>query len=264
MTAADANVARLHRCLVEALRARGPDALDRAVTVAEIYQDLIPYRLVRSKLNLELNADYEHALLRLLAGEGRYVRLEPASAREQLRRELELPDPHVGLYRNFAACDVWVSPLGGGAAAAVAAPPPAATQGASPPPAVAQGASTPPAAAPAARTPAAASAPPAPAAAAKPVAQPPTPTRDAAVSRTPAGPQAPRTGPAAAPAGHVRPRECAFCGGALPARADIHYCPFCGKDQRQRPCARCGAALERDWRFCIACGAPAQPPAAPA
>lgn len=102
-------VARLHLALVQALRNRGPDALDRPVTVAEIYQDLIPYRVARAVAGVELNADYEHALLRLFAGEGGRVRLEPATAREELLRELNSPNPNVSLYRKFAACDAWIT-----------------------------------------------------------------------------------------------------------------------------------------------------------
>lgn len=105
----DDTVKRLHRCLVDALRARGDSALDRPVTVAEIYQDLVPYRTVRTAIGVELNADYEHALLKLLAGVGDLVRIEPSSVRDDLRKELESPDPYVGVYRNFAACDVWIS-----------------------------------------------------------------------------------------------------------------------------------------------------------
>jgi hypothetical protein len=101
-------VDRLHRCLVEAIVQTRPDGLNRPVTVAEIYQDLAPYRTVRSMLQVELNADYEHALLRLLAGENGYTRLEPEDAQEELRRELRSPDPNLGLFRKFAACDVWV------------------------------------------------------------------------------------------------------------------------------------------------------------
>lgn len=105
----DTVVARLHRALVEALWARGPDALERPVTVAEIYQDLIPYRAVRGLAGVEMNADYEHALFRLLAGENGHIRLEPAAAQEELRRELQSPNPNVTLYRKFAACDAWVA-----------------------------------------------------------------------------------------------------------------------------------------------------------
>lgn len=119
----DAVVARLHRCLLEAMQDRGSDQLDRPVTVAEIYQDLVPYRNTRASIGVELNADYEHALLRLLSGEGGYVRLEPAAAREELQLELKAPNPYVGLYRKFAACDVWVTREAG-----IGAPEPAPVQ----------------------------------------------------------------------------------------------------------------------------------------
>ncbi len=99
-------VARLHNALVDALRQRST-RLDQPVTVAEIYQDLIPYRTVRS-FGFALNADYEYALLQLLAGEGRLARIEPAEVREELRLELLSPNPNVGMFRQYAACDVFV------------------------------------------------------------------------------------------------------------------------------------------------------------
>lgn len=104
----DAVVNRLYRCLVDSLQERGSDWAERSITVAEIYQELAPYRAVREKLGVEQNADYEHALIRLLSGEGEFVRLEPPTARDELRKELASPDPYMGIYRKFAACDVWV------------------------------------------------------------------------------------------------------------------------------------------------------------
>ena len=102
-------VERLHQALVDALIQGRPHALDQPVTVAEIYQDLVPYRNVRSDLGFALNADYEHALMHLLAGEEGLARIEPVEAREQLRLELESQNPDVGLFREFAACDVFVT-----------------------------------------------------------------------------------------------------------------------------------------------------------
>ena len=64
----------IHETLADALRRR-PQAFDAPVTVAEIYQDLVPYRAVRSALGFDMNADYEHTLLRLLAGEEDLARL---------------------------------------------------------------------------------------------------------------------------------------------------------------------------------------------
>ena len=101
-------VAQLHRTLVDALRRARPDALNRPITVAEIYQDILPYRDAREAVGFEINADYEHTLLRLLAGEGDLARIEPREVRDKLRMELESPNPDVGLFRSYAACDVWV------------------------------------------------------------------------------------------------------------------------------------------------------------
>jgi len=105
-------VVRMHAALATALRSGRPDPFGAPVTVAEIYQDLVPYRTVRTHLGFDMNADYEHTLLRLLAGEADLARLDPPEAREELRTELETPNPNVGLFRKFAACDVWVVPGG--------------------------------------------------------------------------------------------------------------------------------------------------------
>jgi hypothetical protein len=103
-----ATVARLYERLTEALQRTRRDPFNVPVTVAEIYRELVPYRLVRTEIGFDMNADYEHALLRLLAGEGEWVRLEPTQAAEEIRRELHGTNPNLGLYRNYAGCDVWV------------------------------------------------------------------------------------------------------------------------------------------------------------
>jgi RNA polymerase subunit RPABC4/transcription elongation factor Spt4 len=105
----DAVVSRLHQVLVEALRRSRPEHEDQPITVAEIYQELVPYKHVRAALGVEMNADYEYALLRLLAGEGGFARLEPAEVREALRLEVASPNPNVALYRQFAPCEVWLN-----------------------------------------------------------------------------------------------------------------------------------------------------------
>ena len=109
----DSVVQRLHRALAEAVASRRGDVESQPVTVAEIYQELVPYRAVRTSVGFEMNADYEHALLRLLSGEEALVRLEPEEARSHLARELGTPNPDVTLFRRYAACDVWVTtPVG--------------------------------------------------------------------------------------------------------------------------------------------------------
>lgn len=99
---------RLYERLTEALQRTRRDPFNVPVTVAEIYQELVPYRLVRAEIGFDMNADYEHALLRLLAGEGECVRIEPAHAAEEIRRELRSANPNLSIYRDYAACDVWV------------------------------------------------------------------------------------------------------------------------------------------------------------
>jgi hypothetical protein len=106
----DDDVDRIYGALVEAILDTRTGSFAAPVTVAEIYQDLVPYRMVRSVLGFNMNADYEHTLLRLLAGAGELARLEPMEAAAELREELESPNPNVGLFRKFAGCDVWIAP----------------------------------------------------------------------------------------------------------------------------------------------------------
>ena len=103
-------LSRFHRALVREIHARNPDHIASAFTVAEIYQNLVPYRTHRDELGVEMNADYEHALLRLLAGEGDFLSIESRTARKEIQEELDTPNPNTGLYRDFAAADVKLNP----------------------------------------------------------------------------------------------------------------------------------------------------------
>lgn len=226
-------VERLHALLVDAVRVRrGGDAGAAPVSVAEIYQDLVPYRAVRVPLGLEMNADYEHVLLRLLSGESGLARLEPPTAREQLGDELDSPNPNVTLYRKFAGCDVWL-------AAPVTTPDWVPPHGADGPAEAWEGAE------PAVELPLLPAAP----------TPDPAPAEEAvAPDRAPPPPRpSSAAGLAAARAG-----RCLFCDSNLPPGRAIRFCPFCGADQTLRPCAACGEPVEPDWAFCIACGAPAE------
>jgi hypothetical protein len=284
-------VEKLHGMLAEALHRVRPEPFAAPVTVAEMYQDLVPYRSVRTALGFQMNADYEHTLLRLLAGEGGYARLEPAEARSELTAELDTPNPNVGLFRKFAACDVWITPaavpagLPGFSPQSVAPAP--AKPAPTPPPAAA------PPAAPKPVPPVAAAPPPPPVSMplvdVQPRAEPPawsepnsTPaerwdaideeellleeeveTPDTAVELPARLP--PTTEQTQAPmfetkASHASVAEsatsgsCAFCRTALPSGRKVRFCPFCGADQTMKPCGSCREALDPAWTFCIACG----------
>jgi len=99
-------LARFHAALVEEILTRRPEYIHAPFTVAEIYQNLVPYGTHRDLIGVEMNGDYEDALLRLLAGEGGYLVLESPQALRTLREEVSASNPNTGLYREFAAVDV--------------------------------------------------------------------------------------------------------------------------------------------------------------
>ena len=101
---------RFYGALVREIQAKHPEHISSPFTVAEIYQNLVPYRTHRDEIGVEMNADYEYALLRLLAGEGDYLSIESRTARKEIQDELDSPNPNTGLYREFAAADVRLNP----------------------------------------------------------------------------------------------------------------------------------------------------------
>ena len=213
----DEVVTRLYGELVDALRRRAyPE--DEPLTVAELHDEVIPYRSVRSRIGVELHADYEHALLRLLAGERGLLRVEPASARAELQREAAETYPDVEAFRRFLDSEVWVSLPAG----PVAVEPTRGGEAREPDRAREPGArdDTPPEQAPIRLH------------------------RDDAVEEE-------------ASRDRRRPlagRSCAFCTERLPERRRVRFCPYCGADQRLSPCPRCDAVLEQGWDYCIGCG----------
>jgi hypothetical protein len=241
--------------LVAALRARGAADLSGPFTVAEIYQDLVPYRTYRDILGFEMNGDYEHALLLLLAGREGYLELGSEHALKEIRSELDGKNPDTSLYRDFAAVDVRIAP--GMVPPADAVPPepePSSTEES-----VDDGDDAEAEAAVDDGDDAAAPADPVPA---------PEPSVDDLDSLAPDAGGAPDTSDApstfieGAEPGTSRPvpssggdGACPWCRSDLPPRDGIVFCPFCGEDQSRAPCRSCGEALEPDWEFCISCGA---------
>lgn len=212
-------LARFHNALVEEILARRPEYLHAPFTVAEIYQNLVPYGTHRDRIGVEMNGDYEDALLRLLAGEGGYLILESAPALRALRDEMVSSNPNTGLYREYAAADVRLAPgsvMGGPRTAAgldFDADAPVSMEDLAPDPRLA------------------------------PVKAPQRPTPPHAVP--PPVAQAPRGGATEA---------CRWCRAELPSRPNLNFCPFCGTDVHVVPCPGCGQELDPEWRFCISCG----------
>ena len=101
---------RLFHRVVRALAERAPESVHEPIQVAELYQELVPYRQNRSALRFDTQQDYEMAMLRLLAGEREYARVEPAEAQQALVTEAQAACPETGVFREFAAARVYLSP----------------------------------------------------------------------------------------------------------------------------------------------------------
>lgn len=210
-------VERMFRVLVEEIRERRPELLEGAFTVAEIYQELVPYRSHRDRIGVEINGDYEHALLRLLAGDGDYLVVQSDAARRELRKELESVNPDTGIYREFAAVEVRIDPDRLEALPGPGIPEPESAAGLRD------------------REPEG------------PASDGDPPSPDVVVEEEPGG-----EGETVAEAG--APEDCRWCRESLPERSDLSFCPFCGARVDVVPCPDCGAEIEEEWRFCVACG----------
>jgi hypothetical protein len=208
---------RLFARLQKALASRPGEAHD-PVTVADLYQRLIPYRSVRSELGLLELAPYEHALLRLLAGERDLLTIQQTGVVEELRRELSEPNPILGIYRDYADIEVHLRGAGdehGSAqeAAAYVAPPlplmPILVSDLLPP-AFDEPAAT--------------------------VEDPAVTSRTSDLDET------------------LTAGECIRCGEELPMVANLRFCPACGVDQSEPPCTACGSPVRSGWQYCVHCG----------
>jgi hypothetical protein len=214
---------RLFARLQRALAARSDEAQD-PLTVADLYQRLIPYRSVRSELGLLELAPYEHALLRLLAGERGFLTITRPEVVEELRRELAEPNPILGVYRDYADTEVQLGDGAGGAheAGEYRAPPLPlmpiqASELTTPGPGLAGSASS--------------------------------GTLADGFEKEPAVviPEAPH-------GDTLSPGDCIRCGEELPMVADLRFCPGCGADQSEPACSGCGSPVRSGWQFCVHCG----------
>lgn len=215
---------RFHRALIEEIQTQRPEYLTGPFTVAEIYQNLVPYGSHRDRIGVEMNGDYENALLRLLAGEGGYLILESEPALKDLRAELESPNPNTGLYREYAAVDVRLNQAHLDLAASNGSENTDLEEelGAEDPEPMADLA-------------------------------PSEAADDHDLAIVPPGVDVFEDAPAPA-APLVTADSCQWCRAELPARDNLNYCPFCGTDLKLIPCGECGEELDIEWRFCIACG----------
>jgi len=209
---------RLFGRLVEALADAGPGRLATPFVAAELYERLVPYRSNRARLNVATHQDYEMTVLRLLAGERGYARLEPVDIREALQREVAATNPDAGLFRNFADAQVMINRIAaerflkGGRVFAPPVPEQDETSDAedeseSEPEAVNPGT---------------------------------LPTSHFSLDES-----------------ETRTPQCAYCGGTLPGARKVNFCPHCGQPPSgELRCPACGSEVDVGWAYCVSCGRP--------
>ena len=281
----EAVLEKFYRALIEEIQTQRPEYLTSAFTVAEIYQNLVPYGSHRDRLGVAMNGDYEDALIRLLAGEGGYLILDSEPALKNLHAELKTSNPNTGLYREFAALDVRLNqahldlsvaatgqipdlatqldaedlvtmndlaPAGGvttGPALGFVAP--RVDIFADPTEVVLENVASPVATTPDPPATEAVASGPDSSAHRQPLASAfveeaaSTPTMSEEIS-------VPPTATTHSPT--TDGDACKCCHSDLPNPDTLNYCPFCGTDLRLVPCGSCGVELGPGWRFCASCG----------
>jgi hypothetical protein len=220
---------RVFQRLVQNIKSRSPDQLTLPFTVAELYEQLIPYRHNRRELGIETNQDYEIAVTRLLSGERDYIVGDDAM-QDSLKKEVASQNPDTGAFREFATTQISISP------AALEKQP---DRGRTP----------------AAQRPAMAAAAGAPATSGtgetarldQRVSDGDSPPPAARPARPPSFGETPRSG---------EPQGCRYCGGTLPEGRTVTFCPHCGQNLALNQCPACGTEMEQGWKFCIGCGRP--------
>lgn len=77
------------------------------VGVAELHKRLLPYHTCRDSLGYATKAEYDVALLRLLA-DARYVAVSEPALREAVHAEIRQPEPGLAFLHRFAASEIRV------------------------------------------------------------------------------------------------------------------------------------------------------------
>ena len=238
------NVERMFRHLVRVIRTRFPQYLSQPFDVAELYQNILPYRHHRRDLGLETNEDYEITMLELLGGSHGYVLVDDRM-REALRAELSSRNPDPGAFRQFPDSQVTLSHTAIQRLDATPSAPPPMERHTDESPVVGAVPSSPPLTVSRANDAA--------------------PSPRAARASTGASLSGRTTGSAPTPRsdGTITPEagdRCRACNEPLPAGRAITFCPHCGENLTRVNCPACGSEMEIGWRFCPVCGRPASAP----
>ena len=100
-------VERMFRVLVRTIRTKHPAYLAEAFTLADLQQQILPYRHFRRDLGLESNQEYELALMQLVGGAKQYLKADER-VRDEFSRELASSDPKPARIRDFGDARLWL------------------------------------------------------------------------------------------------------------------------------------------------------------
>jgi hypothetical protein len=234
------NLDRMFRHLVRTVRSRFPQYLTQPFDVAELNQNVLPYRHHRRELGLDTNEDYEITLTELLSGARDYLIVDDRM-RDVLRAELASTNPDPSAFKQFASATVSIAPS---ALRALEIGPEedGPSRASMPAMNVTAERST----------------------------RPSAPERFGSTSSRPAptpAQVAASIAPSATPSSQptITPRSivpqvgqrCGSCSEVLPPGRAITFCPHCGQNVTTMHCPACGSELEVGWKFCPTCGRPA-------
>ncbi len=100
---------RMFHSLVRVVREKYPAFLTGSFTVADIHQQILPYRHYRRELGLETNQEYELVLMELLTGARGYLDVDER-LRDELGKELLSASPEPSRVRDYADSSVSLNP----------------------------------------------------------------------------------------------------------------------------------------------------------
>ena len=202
------------------------------IVVSDLLDRVLPYRLARRLLGIDISEDYEALLLRLLAGEEDLVSVLPRDAAELARTTIATKLPDLNVLQQLRSAEVTVTTATVARLEGVLQMPPPRHLEETP---ALDSDETDIIPLPVNRI----------------VADAIRVALEAPPADTPAGPppefltKVQFTAPAA---------SCWSCSEALPEGRSAKFCPLCGADQRQLACKSCGGLLERHWKHCPDCG----------
>jgi hypothetical protein len=217
----------LFRRLVLSAHAAG--VLDRPLEVGEIIDRLAPYGAARRDGKIDSHDDYQHLVIRLVAGERDLVFADDLM-QDDLRAELASPNPDLAVLRTYRNASVRLSTggtqqvLAGDTTIDLTAPTPikpAAAVRASKPVPVAELSAEPSSGA---------------------IVEPATMARENSALFEAFGGTGTGTG------------GCPYCAQPLPDGRTVKFCPSCGQNLLVKRCPGCSAEIEQGWKFCVTCG----------